>query len=114
MAAVGGVAPIKFVDITVSTAGPLTFSASGSTRVLSGTVTVQHNIARYTANATFDAVTFEQTGCCFPTSGTVTTRFQGGPFKGATETLTFGAACGEVSITTSNGNSVQRTLQSCL
>jgi hypothetical protein len=111
---IGGVAPLKIVDITVTTGGPLTFTASGSTRVLSGTVTVQHNIARYTATATFHAVTYEQSGCCFPASGTVTSTFQGGPFKGATETVTFGGGCGDVTITTSTGNTVQRTLQNCL
>ena len=74
----GDVAPTKIVDVTVSTGSPLTFMVSGSTRVLSGSVTVQHNVARYTATATFDAVVFGQAGCCFPTSGTVTATFGGG------------------------------------
>jgi len=110
----GDVAPTKIVDVTVSTGNPVTFMVSGSTRVLSGSVTVQHNVARYTATATFDAVVFGQAGCCFPTSGTVTATFGGGPFKGATETLTFGSACGEVQLTTTSGNTFHRTLQSCL
>jgi hypothetical protein len=112
-AVAGDVAPTKIVDITVSTSTPLTFTVSGSTRVLSGTVRVQANIARYTASATFDAVTFGQAGCCFPTSGTVTTTIQGGASDGRTETLTFGGACGEASLTRTSGETFQRTLQNC-
>jgi hypothetical protein len=109
----GDIPPTKLVDITVSTGAPLTFTTSGSTRVFNGTVTVQANIARLTATATFDAVTFGDPSCCFPTSGTVTTTLQGGASDGRTETLTFGAACGEASLTTTSGRTFQRTLQNC-
>jgi hypothetical protein len=110
-----GQASTKIWDHTVSTAGaPMTFTASGTTRLFSGTVTVQHNLARYTATATFNSVGYGQAGCCYPTTGNVTTAFQSGPFQGDTETLAFSSVCGEATLTTTAGNSVPLTLQHCL
>lgn len=110
-----GQAATKIWDHTVSTAGgPLTFTASGTTRLLSGAVTVQHNLAKFTATATFNSVGYGEAGCCFPTTGSVTTTFQSGPSKGETETLAFSAICGEVTFTNTSGVSSPLTLQHCL
>ena len=102
-------------DHTVSTGtGGLDVTGSGSSRVVSGTVTVQHNLAKYTAKATFDAVGYSEPGCCFPTSGTVTTTFSSGPSTGKSETLTFLPACGEADLTHADGSKDVITLQHCL
>jgi hypothetical protein len=104
----------KIWDHTVSTdSGPLTFTESGTSLTLSGAVTVQHNLAKYTAISTFNSVVFTA-GCCFPTSGSITTTFQNGPFKGDTETLTFSSQCGETTLKDTSGNTGSLTLQHCL
>jgi len=109
-----GGSPTVIWDHTVSTAaGPLAFTVSGVTRVFSGAVTVQHNLARFTAVSTFDGVGFVA-GCCYPTSGSVTTTFLNGPFVGDTETLTFSSSCGETSLKDASGKIAPLTLEHCL
>ena len=105
---------IKIWDHTVSTpAGPLVVSGSGTTRHLSGTVAVQHNLVRYTAVTTFNAVEYGEPSCCFPTGGSVTTTYQSGPLQGQAETLAFGSACGEAMLTV-GGKTTSLTLLDCL
>jgi hypothetical protein len=76
-----GQSPSKIWDHTVSTAAPMTFTA-GTPRLFSGAVTVQHNLARYTAISTFNSVGYGDPLCCFPTTGNVTTTFLSGPSRG--------------------------------
>jgi hypothetical protein len=105
----------KIWDHTVSTgATPITVTGSGATRVVSGSVTVQHNLALYTASATFNNVGYSEPGCCFPTSGSVTTTFSKGPDSGKTETLSFSAICGDATLTTASGTTSQIELEHCL
>jgi len=102
-------------DHTVSTApGGLTVAVSGTNRVVTGTVTVQHNLAKYTATASFNGVTYGASACCFPTAGSVSTTFHNGADMGKTESLAFSATCGEATLTTANGHAVPITLQHCL
>jgi hypothetical protein len=102
-------------DHTVSTgAAGLTVTGVAASRVVNGTVTVQHNLARYTATATFESVGYGEPGCCFPTSGSVSTVFDSGSDKGKTETLRFTALCGEATLTNADGSSEDITLQHCL
>ena len=96
----------KIWDHTGTTPTPLTCTAG---RVLSGTVAVQDNLAKFTATATLKGVTFPSLGCCYPNAGTITTVVQGG-----TETMNFGATCGEVTLTTANGATESVTLRHCL
>jgi hypothetical protein len=104
----------KVWDHTVSTpAGPLTFTVAGGVRTFSGTVTVQHNLAHYTAVSTFDAVGYGEPGCCFPTTGSISTAFESGPLKGVTETLTFSGVCGEATLD-DGGATSSVTLMHCL
>ena len=110
-----GRAAQQLFDHTVSTgAQGLTLSGPDGNRVVSGSVTVQHNLAKYTATATFNAVTFGDPSCCYPTSGNVTTTFSDGVHAGKTETLTFGASCGDATLVGPNGNSAAITLTHCL
>jgi hypothetical protein len=102
-------------DHTVSTGSSgITVTGSGTTRVVTGSVTVQHNLARYTATATFNSVAYGQPLCCFPTSGNVSTTFENGPDEGKHETLAFSAICGEATLTTADGSVDAITLEHCL
>lgn len=105
----------KIWDHTVSTgAAGLTITGTGTGRVVTGSVTVQHNLAKYTATTTFDNVGYGDAACCFPTSGGVSTTFENGPDTGKTETLSFTRLCGEATLTTVSGETESLTLQHCL
>jgi hypothetical protein len=95
-------------------ANGLSVTISGDTRHVSGTVNVQHNLLKYTAKTTFNDVTYGDGACCFPTSGSVTTTFDGGMHAGKSESLSFGASCGEATLTTVNGRTISYTLEHCL
>jgi hypothetical protein len=111
---VGG-AQYKIWDHTVSTgADGITISGTAASRVVSGTVTVQHNILMYTATSTFDSVSYGNPACCFPTGGSVATTVVNGAGKGRTETLSFGGTCGEATLTPSSGAAERLTLAHCL
>jgi hypothetical protein len=108
-------ATLKIWDHTVSTgASGITVSGVGTNRIVSGSVTVQHNILRFTSETTFDAVGYGDAACCFPTSGSVSTTFSKGIDVGKTETLSFSAACGEATLKPASGTSVPLVLQNCL
>ena len=105
----------KIWDHTVSTgAGGLTVTGSGAGRVVSGTVTVQHNLIKATSTTTFSSVAFAEPLCCFPTGGSVTTTFTEGADVGKTETLSFTPLCGETSLKRADGVVEALTLQHCL
>lgn len=109
-----GGAPTKIWDHTISSAG-LNFTGSATTRLVNGNMTVQHNLAQYTATVTFDNVGYGQPlTCCFPTTGSVTATVLDGSLKGRTETLTFSANCGDATITTTSGKTYPMTLKHCL
>lgn len=111
---VGGTA-YKIWDHTVSTGvDGLTIAGTGTSRVVDGAVTVQHNLLKFTATSTFNAVTYGNATCCFPTGGTVTTTFENGPNTGKTETLAFGRVCGEATLTPAVGIPENLTLAHCL
>lgn len=96
-------------DHSVSTTAPLTYTQS--TKTMTGTVQVQHNLAKYTASAAF-SVTFDHSTCgCYPKSGTITTTLTGS--KTGTETLTF-TDCGTGTLTGSDGSASTITMSHCL
>jgi hypothetical protein len=102
-------------DHTVSTGSQgIVVTASGVGRVVTGSVTVQHNLLKYTATATFESVTYAEPGCCFPTSGTVSTTFNSGSNASKTETLTFSPMCGDATLKTASGSTVALALEHCL
>ncbi len=111
----GSGAAIQLWNHTISTGStPLSLSAAGTSRIVSGSVTVQHNILKYTATATFNNVTYGNAACCFPTSGSVSMSFSSGPHAGKTESLSFTSVCGEASLTTASGQTTPYTLQHCM
>ncbi len=107
---------VTWWDHTVSTAAAgITVSISGTSRVVSGTVMVQHNLAKFTSTTTFNNVSYDDANCCFPTAGNVTTTFSKGPHVGKTEILTFGTGgCGEATLTKTDGSKAAFTLQHCI
>lgn len=111
----GTVDSVRMWDHTVSTgADGITVTGSGTGRVVSGAVYVQHNLAHVTSATTFNNVAFADGACCYPTTGSVTTTFSKGPDQSKTETLTFNSTCGEVTLTKPNGTTVDLTLDQCL
>jgi hypothetical protein len=112
---VGGSA-VRIWDHTVSTGTTgITVTGSDTSRVVSGQVTVQHNLLRFTATTTFNNVAYGDASCCFPTGGSVTTTVTRGLDAGRTETLAFdGASCGSATLTPGNGSPVAITLQHCI
>ncbi|HVM65817.1 MAG TPA: hypothetical protein VMU14_13210 [Acidimicrobiales bacterium] len=99
-------------DHTVT--GDVTVTGSGVDRVVSGSVTVQHNLAKFTTTTVFTDVGYGQLGCCFPTSGTVTTTHDSGADQGKTESLAFTNVCGEATLTDATGATSSLTLEHCL
>lgn len=107
----------KWWDHTVSTGtGGITVTVTGTTRVVTGTVIVQHNLAKFTSTTTFNTVAYNDSNCCFPTDGNVTTTFSKGPHQGKTESLAFGTGvgCGEATLTKTDGSQVAFTLEHCI
>jgi hypothetical protein len=81
---------------------------------VSGTITVQHNLLKYTSTTTFSSVGYAEPGCCFPTAGRVSTSFSKGANVGKTESIAFSAICGETTLTNADGSTVPLTLEHCL
>ncbi len=75
----------------------LTGTRAAATRVISGTSTLYHNLAKYTAAHTFAAVTWGSATCCYPTSGSVSTSLTGS--KTGNVTLAFTSTCGQATFT---------------
>ena len=110
----GGMSSVLW-NHTVSTgAGGITVTGTGASRVVTGSVTVQHNLAKFTSTTVFTGVGFGDPLCCFPTSGSVKTTFESGPDKNKTESLAFSAVCGEATLTGPDGKSSPFTLSHCL
>jgi hypothetical protein len=103
---------------TVSTdpSNPLVFVGTGSSKVLnSGTIILQHNLAKYTSTSVVSSpLVFSNANCCFPTSGSLTATFSGGPYDGKTETIEYSSDCGEATLVNSAGVTSSITLSDCL
>lgn len=99
-------------DHTVT--GEISVTGAGADRVANGTVTVQHNLLKYTSTTTFTQVGYAEPLCCFPTQGSVSTTYTKGGEAGKTETLAFTSVCGESVLTQTDGQRVALTLEHCL
>jgi len=106
-----------------SMTGALTISetAGSSTRTISGTMTVYHNLAKVIGTAVFSNVTHSD-GCCYPTGGSITTTFAAGTptptstgsaMVGKSETLTLNSTCGSATLVNTTGTSSSVTLSRC-
>jgi hypothetical protein len=103
----------KLWDHTVSTPEPLMVNiASDGARLVSGTVVVQHNLAKFTAKAELSDVAFDVATCgCFPVSGSITTTLSGS--RNGTETLDI-TGCGQAMFSDAKGIKATLTLTRCL
>jgi hypothetical protein len=102
-----------------SVTGTVQVSDSGSSRSVSGTVTVYHNLLRIIGTSSVNVV--HQDGCCFPISGTITTLFSQGSVApttlgrlavGKTETLNI-TGCGTATLTSYDGSTANVILDRC-
>jgi hypothetical protein len=94
---------------------------SGGNTITSGAVITFHNLARVKASSSFANVGFS-TGCCTPTSGTITTSFStingvtptalGTRLAGTSESLTF-TGCGTATYSGIDGTAGAVTLGHC-
>ena len=110
-----GGSPATFWDHTISTpASGMTVVGTGINKVVNGSIVVQHNLAKFTTTSTFNNVGYGDANCCFPTSGTVTTVFSGSANDTKTETMAFGANCGETTFTQPSGTVARITLTHCI
>jgi hypothetical protein len=103
----------KLWDHTVSSASPVDVKIeTDGTRLVSGTVIVQHNLAKFTAKAELADVAFDALKCgCLPISGSVTTTLTGS--RTGTETLDI-TACGQGTYTDDKGVKSTIVLTHCL
>lgn len=108
-----------------SITGSLNVNEGATTsRTLSGSVRVFHNILKVIGTSTFSSVTHSDS-CCVPVSGSITTAFTAGVNPSATptrigslvvgksETMTF-TGCGTATVSAADGTSSNVTLGSCL
>ncbi len=93
---------------------------TASSRSVSGTILVYHNLLRLRASSVFNQVT-HQNNCCVPVSGTITTTFNAGNTQpsnlgsqllGKSEVLTF-TGCGTATLQSASGATTNVSLGSC-
>ena len=82
------------------------------TRVISGSSTMYHNLAKYKAVHTFNAVTWATPTCCYPTSGSVSTVLTGTGRNGNVN-LAFTTTCGQATFTDTDSTTSTITLTQC-
>lgn len=109
-------------DHTFSTdaAGLMVLGAENERQVTAGTITTQHNIAKYvTTSRITQPLTYKKSQpnesvCCFPTGGTLHTTFEGGKFAGKSEDVKFGPSCGQATVKTVDNRDFSLMLGYCL
>lgn len=90
-------------------------SITGS-RTMTGTVTIYHNLVKYTATNTFNSVVWGDSTCCYPTSGTITATYSGTNKPADSSTMTFSTSCGSATFASTSGSSTTSTsitLENC-
>lgn len=108
-----------YVQPNISVTGALkNTSANGlsGSRTMTGTVTIYHNLAKYTATNTFNSVVWGDSTCCYPTSGTVTATYSGTNKPADSSTMTFSTTCGSATFASTSGSSTTSTtvtLENC-
>jgi hypothetical protein len=100
-----------FDHFITSTGMTVTGDRATHTRVLTGTQNLYHNVLKYTAANTFNSVTYGDSTCCFPTSGSISSVLTGS--KTGTIAMTFSTTCGTASFTDTDGSITTTTLTHC-
>lgn len=97
---------------TISTQEPLEVQVDDQKRTLSGTVLVQHNLAKYTAKVEFKEVKYDLSQCgCHPISGELSVSFSGS--RTGDETLVFNG-CGFGNLKLKGGAAALVNLDYCI
>ena len=89
----------------------VTVTGTGVNRqIISGVISVYHNLKKITGNSQVMSPLTFSTGCCHPTAGQITTTFS----DTTTETLTFLSTCGTGTLVDTSGNTTRpRYLNAC-
>ena len=115
-----GTAVFDHTLTTPTTDTPLNIAIAGQTQTVTGSLLVQNNLEKSTASVTFNSTGYDlSSGCCYPTSGSVTTSFTGGANDGLSESFAFSsstcqsASLGQVSYTDVTGRVGTYALSHC-
>jgi len=110
------------LDHSITGSLTVTETAGASTRTITGSVKVYHNLLKVIGTATFNSVTHSDS-CCYPNGGSISTVYSAGSnvsattagskLVGNTETLTFSSTCGSVTFVSTSGVSATVTLSRC-
>lgn len=103
------------IDHSVHTSLPIAISNPKATHgrpITAGVLLIDDNASKYTATASFNSVRWNTSGCCYPTSGSITYTLAGTVTGTATADFSTGT-CGRVSVTGTTGTATSITLQSC-
>ncbi len=101
----------KWFDHYLSGTVTVSGTRAGGDRVISGSLTVYHQLIQYTAANTFNNVTWGSSSCCYPTSGNISATLTGNVT--GTATLAFSSTCGSATFTDTAGASSTVTLTQC-
>ena len=85
---------------------------AGANRVITGNLTLWHNLLQYKAVHTFNSVTWGTAACCYPTSGSITSVLTG-TGRAGNVSLTFSATCGQATFVDTNAASSTINLTQC-
>ncbi len=85
---------------------------STSNRVVTGNLTLYHNLLKYKAVHTFNSVTWGSSSCCYPTSGSISSVLTGTGRSGNVS-LAFSATCGQATFTDTDSSTSTVTLTQC-
>jgi hypothetical protein len=92
----------------------VTGKRSTTNRVVTGHMTIYHNLSSYTAVHAFSSVTWGSSTCCYPTSGHITTTLSGSLTGTRTINFAKGATtCGLATFTDTDNTSKDITLTMC-
>lgn len=101
-------------DYFIKTGTAISVTGAKSTNdrtITSGSLSIYHNRAQYTATHSFSSVVWGDLTCCYPTSGVINSTFSGA-VTGST-TMTFTNTCGMATFVDTTGASSAVTLTQC-
>ncbi len=84
---------------------------SSNNLIVKGDLNIWHQVSQYKAVNNFDNVTWGDSTCCYPTSGTITSTLTGGVT--GTATTAFSSTCGTATFVDQNNTSTTVTLKNC-
>lgn len=101
-------------DYFIKTGSAITVSgtrSAGNRTISSGTLSIYHNKAKYTASHSFSNVVWGSSSCCYPTAGAIASSFSG--TVTGTTSMTFTSTCGTATFVDTNGTPSNVTLSQC-